>query len=448
MHICRSNHKNLSLYEHSFCNAHAMIGMGWKVLSESIKGAVSPRRFAFAMKLLGVSPQDEQSYLENGEIFKKVFHGETRFSSSPRDSGIFYLLDSQSDEKVGVFKIGRKRAASELSARKLLTRLGLSAQAISGVFCAIKSPNLKHSEPIVEDLWNGNVKVYLDNKKRSVPSKVVGILEPYLCGSASGDLLAYALTVVASLAIGLRDGKRDGLSRNFRLIDFEDNMPARLDPNGDAINVSSAATHLPFLEEPFSFSYLTESQMEILVKLTQKWDLEQIRAHLQKEKLCYQDHIAEEAECGQRLVDEGNAHVEIEDQPLNPLYEQNRQSGRLYSDSQIAACLLRLERLKTCLARAYEDNCTLRPLDLVFAVDPFFHAQWHMAEKMKANCDHLSQKVKQAWHGFSNERIFEVIGLYSPSASGMSFSKPDDFCHDVCSYGKKQEISQLVAAIS
>src|SRR5262249_43119569 len=77
----------------------------------------------------------------------------------------------------------------------------------------------------------------------------VGILQPYLYpkGDEISPLQFFLMTMTA-LAFGLRDGKQDTYSHST-LIDVEESMPTRPDPNKADSTKSITQTHLPSLDE-------------------------------------------------------------------------------------------------------------------------------------------------------------------------------------------------------
>jgi hypothetical protein len=330
------------------------------------------------------------------------------------DTGIYFLQDAHNQD-IGVFKLGRKRAAIELLVRKVAHLTGLGEHTTAGLFCAVKDFEgggiEDEDELITETLWNGFTKIYcerpsdeesecsddLDTRQTSlffesadesesceIPESVdkahkvvVGILEPYLPHpQTEAPLLEFTRMTLLSLIVGLRDAKKSGYSGSVQF-DVEDSFPLWIDPPN--AGECPAATDLRYLTDDLrAQTPLNPGDLRSLAALVSRWDIDALIGQLSQETIAYPDaFVEEEDEADDDCVfedGEGNyACLETRDShPINGVLDlwHNNPERKILKEQQLEALRLRMSRAKECILTAAQSFCLLAPIDLVFAVDP------------------------------------------------------------------------------
>lgn len=355
-----------------------------------------------AFKNLGINANDEEGRREILQILEKVRHGSARWFPSPKDPGVYFIYKidggpkdiertslgiktslergnpSERMEPVAVFKVGSKRANIEIFVRDIATKLGLEDVACPGIFYAQQRPDLslwqEDDKQLSEDLWSGATKFYVDQDLRD-DAHVVGILEPFigqLSRQAELRRSQYIKITVFALAIGLRDAHSDNVLS--KLIDVEECMPVRLDP--DARESATPATHLPFLADPICEECIGETACTYLKELVSRWNVDLICDEISKIKISFPDIVSECSDSfkpGVVYYDENYVKVtgDYESEP-DDLFERQPLNGKnlVFSDHQIGALKIRLERLKSIILTKINPETNLR--DIVDLFDPFY----------------------------------------------------------------------------
>ena len=411
--------------------AYESIADRWNSSVQALQTRQNARVFGRTLCQLGIQEGDEKAVVQARALFEKIVNSKTKVSASSHDSGVYFLYaeSDKGDRPVGAFKVGLRRAANELFARAFACQLHLEDHAVCGVLAAFENPDWTRVEQTVEELWNGHEKRYL-SRKLSGKSVITGILEPWLepnDEARSHDIIGFTRMVIVALALGLRDAKPDGYRYGYCLVDLEDHMPARLDPLSDE-QAACAATHLPLLSSPLSEQTIPTSAVLSLGELAQEWNLETIETFLRSYNRALTDDKVERCKPGERGTDEGGLPFSVHKMPPHPVdgfRSVEAPAQALFSKEQVAACLMRLQRVRSCLSESIAADRPLRPLDIVFSVDPFYAKQYQHASCMKA-AKHVDQKVQRFWFGFARERVFEILGLVPSSKCVFKPSAPMD----------------------
>ncbi len=365
-----------------------------------------PQEFSRLLPLLGgVSGQGKTE-----ELALQIFQNLAALRAEKADEQYMgvYFIGSSLEKNDFVFKVGAKRACMETLVAKHAHWMGLGDHTVSGLYCVLQNspsevlsrkdsaiglsddefsqggfsdeaPSIKEEssskkEPLlIEELCNGFEKEYL-----ALPEFSVGIIEPYLEESGDVDpLLSYAKMIMLSLAIGLRDGKSDGLKKHT-LFDVEDCYPVRIDPvyeRGDEMN-QIAATDLAFLENPFARTLLNQKQIKELVSIVEPWDVfDLVSTHIANESVLYPDRIAEKTVENAKGIDEtGCEFVSVRGfaHKINQ-YLRIELDKTILNSSQKIATMTRMNRLRDFILAKASQGKTFTPMDTVYAVDPFFH---------------------------------------------------------------------------
>jgi hypothetical protein len=306
-------------------------------------------------------------------------------------TGIFRLHDERHNS-VAVFKIGSRRAATEILASELAHKIGLGDHFITGTFCAMES--LPKSPELLIQLWNGKFAEY-----SLKPKLMVGIIEEYatdefLPGVSQHE--AFVKMVTLALSIGLRDAKTDGITKNsFRIFDADQCFPRRFQPIlTDASSAvkelaeQPAMTDLQFLAD---YKALAETKLpqDLIAKMkaiVSKWDLDEIKKFLQNQPIRFPDVKAEN---GEKRDDSGSKITIIDDpEELQQLCDkisvlegfENKMpvfaelsfkltDNMLHAD-QISATLERMKRVKNFFAEIAGPDSTC--IDLIKESDPYW----------------------------------------------------------------------------
>lgn len=407
------------------------IGAIWARLKQITKIAeASP-----LMEKLGVCKTDRDAQRDLLPILRIIFAGNVEIKPSTEDSGIYFL--SKNGEKFAVFKVGEKRARTELLARKIAHRAGLEKYAIPGIACTIQYPEFLQDEPVQVELFNGNVAVFSNsdnpedeeeedyneavssqNDHVEDPYSVTGILEPYISEEHPVDSVEdFAGLITFALLIGLRDGKLDGML-NGQLIDLEDIMPARVIPE-QGFNTNVAATHLPLLQHDLAKAPIPIATLQKLLLLISD-SLPAVAEELAQETVDIADLAAESLAVKDQTPDElghlgwtdGGCPIRVElpkkIMDKYPIIEVGSQDALLLTDEQIGAFSYRVLQLRAVLERCSKSGESLRSIDLVFAVDPFYQMHWN------------------ALQDFDRLPVAQVVGRFTPEESDRAQWSPEE----------------------
>lgn len=129
---------------------------------------------AESLPLTGISSSDKEAIQKLQKLIKELKDKSLIFQPQ-KDSGTFYVRINQTSEPIAVFKIGRKRARMEILCRAVAHEIGLGDKIIPGAFYSTEmiQEMPKSKEAVSEELWNGNVKVYLSNNVRQKTQRKV-----------------------------------------------------------------------------------------------------------------------------------------------------------------------------------------------------------------------------------------------------------------------------------
>lgn len=120
---------------------------------------------------LGIESQDLQAEESLKLLISNINKLQVRILPSATSSGV-YTVEAKEEKStqyrnLAVFKIGHKRAAIELQARKLAFKLGLEQHVIPSCFAALENPDLFAEEDVSEALWNGKEKIFVKNSTKT-----------------------------------------------------------------------------------------------------------------------------------------------------------------------------------------------------------------------------------------------------------------------------------------
>lgn len=316
-----------------------------------------------------------------------------------------YYLKNKNNEPRAVFKLGEKKAAMEVLARKAAHLLSLESHIPPSMYFAMQNLDVnpilmpKISESPYSDtsrfsteeeegeasrtlLWDGSAAVYLqqplsEQEETEFRSAVFGVLQPYIPTTemSQPDLARLVLTCLALL---IRDVNQLGIIGAVS-IDNEYSFTAdSKEPNLPAI------TDLPFLD-----AYTEELDIPMrkgeLQQIVASWNVKNIIKILSKEPLQYFDshlnHTEEEAPVSEGYLETALEGTKEEPYVLNVDYldEEINPDSTVLLKEQIATLQARLQALKTFFARTSE-LFTIK--DLIFAIDPQAHL-YYEASKLK-----------------------------------------------------------------
>jgi hypothetical protein len=204
---------------------------------------------------------------------------------------------------------------------------------------------------------------------------VVGTVQPFLDKQPEADLFNFALLTIFALALGLRDGKKDGMIGST-WFDIDDCMHCRLDPSKLD---DPAALDLPYLDnDRRTDQYLTLDQVAQLNEIVSKWNILDVMLTLSSQRILFHDSYAEEMDADDTGIDEGGCTIRIESPyplhiingELNHLDEHNPDGKVLLSD-QSNTCMERLIRIKDFIKSSHFKREMFTPQQLVDSVDPY-----------------------------------------------------------------------------
>lgn len=381
----------------------------------AMKSLHDPKDLETCLIPLGLCPGDSLACRQMTPLLQALNTRSFSLISKPNvDTGIYFLQDDDNQD-IGVFKLGRKRAAIELLVRKVAHLTHLGEHTTAGLFCAVE--NFEgggigdEDELIAETLWNGFTKIYcnraseeesecsddIDTRQASIvfesveastsselPERVdkvnkvvVGILEPYLPHSeAEAPLLEFTRMTLLSLVVGLRDAKKSGYRGSVQF-DVEDSFPLWIDP--PRTQSGPAATDLRYLTDDLrAHTPLNPEDLSALTALVSSWDINAIIEQLSQETIAYPDTLVEdedEADDGCIFEDGEGNYACLETRDLHPINGSldlwhNNPERKVLKKPQLEATRLRMSRAKECILTSAQSSSPLAPIDLIFAVDP------------------------------------------------------------------------------
>lgn len=230
---------------------------------------------------------------------------------------------------------------------------------------------------------------------------VVGIVQPFLAPQETSSLYEYTLMTILALAIGLRDGKKNGYEGST-LFDVEDCMPRRIDPVviQGKIEQTVSALDLPFFDKDVrTIQVLTEDETNRLADLVQKWNISTIIHKLYKMKIFAEDQAAEKLPVKNDGFDDGNCLVSVE-APVHPhlingLFDHlhDNPKKRALTVEQLDACDTRLHRIRDFIMGCKIKKQPLSPQALYFAVDPYGKVVFDLIKRSPSLPSELDQLI-------------------------------------------------------
>ncbi len=277
---------------------------------------------------------------------------------------------------------------------------------------------------------------------------VVGIVQPFLQESEEASTYDYTLMTMFALAIGLRDGKKDGY-KGSTFFDVEDCFPIRMDPvfTPGVIEKSASAIDLPYLDQDVrTNTSLSLEEVSKLADMVQHWKINKIIQELGRLKIQYEDKSAEKMKDASKGLDEGNCPVQVvKGQPphlinghLNHLTEEN-QKRRILLPDQLEACNTRLQRMRDFIVSRAMMQKSFTPRELVHAVD-----RWgKIYEEAIHHSPSLPREVDRV---LKTEGTFHITGRKSPDDVKVDIGK-DAYREHSATTPPTPPLSRLVAAL-
>lgn len=307
-------------------------------------------------------------------------------------SGV-YFLENKQREKIAVFKIGSRRAATEILASEVAHRIGLGDHFINGTFCVLEKPPTSLA-PLLVQLWNSNFAEYTLN-----PKLIVGIIEEFASDETSNEREqeAFLKMVTLALSIGLRDAKKDGITKgSFRIFDADQCFPRRLDPifgqtpdssAARELSVQPAATDLQFLAdyEELANKPIPQDLVKTMREIANSWDFNDIEQFLKNQPIRFADEMAEagknkdDTTAKMTIIDDPDELIELSDKinilsgfnNKKPIFKdlEFKSKDNMLTPDQINATIMRMTRIQKFFNDiGPESTC----IDLVKAVDPYW----------------------------------------------------------------------------
>jgi hypothetical protein len=315
-------------------------------------------------------------------------------------TGVYFF--SKQGRKFAVFKVGEKRAQTELLVRKVAHKIGLEEHAIPGIFCTLANPKFPKEE-IITELWNGkekhfesdncskgqsyNQEVRDENFGVEEPYTLTGILEPFI-SPPEKEITVREMARMTALAIllGFRDAKSDGMAGAV-FFDVEDCMPLRLLPSpSQSPDNRVASLHLPYLESALANEPISRETLEELAQILNKDGLDkELATELRREKISFADLDSEAVVPAD--WDHGNCPVKIENSinimESHPTIDLKK-TDRMLSEKQLLAFQQRFNRLRDFLNSCVEAESCPTPLDMVCNVDEMYQSHLNLLLSQKS----------------------------------------------------------------
>jgi hypothetical protein len=219
---------------------------------------------------------------------------------------------------------------------------------------------------------------------------------------------------MAALAIGLRDAKEDGGIINDILIDVEDCMPNRLDaPKTTHWTQLAAATHLPYLDtNPNSQIAISHEELKMMATLVASWDIDKIISEISQETIQFKDESAEQLKG--TGIDDGGCHIKILKATKQLIDDKttDRLANKVFSNEQLAACTLRLERMKAFINKQALEKNPFTAIELVLAIDldaKKFYDRLVPGSSLRASTERTR----------TTSGRFHIIGKQTPVSAGI-----------------------------
>ncbi len=290
--------------------AHVRLGNIYSRISDlTQEGERIPKAL---FKKIGGCPKD---HTELSRLCRAAVCDKTRLLPST-DPGIFFVftdtdnVDFKTQRKAnevlkqirlgtvvpdGVFKVGRKRAQIEIAVRHMSHLFALQNHSIPGVFAAVKMPELPKewdfdTNCLIEDLWNGDKKVFHPATKNG---HVIGIFESFEPNSfkelsKEEKIQSFAELVTLGVIIGIRDGKKENI-KNDKFIDVEECFPARLDPSPKQ-KIFKASINFPVvIDHEIAKERIPKQILISLYRKLDKVDLIKVLQGMDKQGISFRD---------------------------------------------------------------------------------------------------------------------------------------------------------------
>lgn len=444
---------------HAYEKIGEIFAKGISLLSET--EPARSEEFSKLFSSIGIDPNDKGAIRTLQSLLSECAKEDLVMVRTP-DTGVFHIRrkieNEQTFRNVAVFKIGAKRAAMEILMRRFSWLLGLEKQMVPCMYCAASDPDIKYGnreEDTVEELWNGNVKRFMNSlfpersssfssteedsldeeeipdcfsaysvkKIENTSSVVIGVVQPFLYPKESkDDLSEFILMSILACAIGLRDGKKDGYIHNT-WIDVEDCMPMRIDPeiSKEGMQKTASAFDLPYLDEDKRADIkLSLEKIHSIAKTVKNWNIPEIIKTLSEQKILFYDPIAENMKLKQRGFDDGNCPVKIEEPKSHAINGHLKidlsTHSQILTPMQLDACGKRLERLKDYILKCSSEGHQFSAKNLVFSVDKHLHAYYKTV---------MSPSISKStlFGPFDRCGVFSLLGRVSPIKMGLKISK-------------------------
>lgn len=372
-------------------------------------------------------PSQESAHLISAKIkepLKRLSHFESAFDKSPLSAMTFNNSEEESSstdkktppsspKKLQASPKSQKNNSDSTKSTSYITSSKRSTSPLKNILRQIEMPHSDDEEyPIAEP--------------EITASAVVGLVQPFLSDRKEATLYEFTLMTLFALAIGLRDGKKDGY-KGSEWFDVEDAFPIRIDPTWtpEKIKKSPSALDLPYLDkDPRTLASLSPEQVSNLAAIVENWNIDKIIESLKSLKIRYRDTSAEKLPKRTKGKDEGGCRINIKSPDphlinghLNHLSSAN-DGYRIFLPSQLDACRTRLQRLKEYILKCSAQKQTFTPQDLVHCVDPWGKIyQQTILSSPKLNKFIDSRLAK--------EGIYHLIGQLSPDSSKVNVPSKD-----------------------
>ncbi len=443
---------------HAYEKIGEIFAKGISLLSET--EPARSEEFSKLFASIGIDPNDKNAIGTMQSLLSECAKEDLVMVRTP-DTGVFHIRKKIENEQifrnVAIFKIGAKRAAMEILMRRFSWLLGLEKQMVPCMYCAASDPDIKYGnvEDTVEELWNGNVKRFMNSlipdrsssfssteedslddedipdcfsaysvkKIENTSSVVIGVVQPFLYPKESNDdLLEFILMSILACAIGLRDGKKDGYIHNT-WIDVEDCMPMRIDPeiSKEGMQRTASAFDLPYLDGDKRVDIkLPLDKIHSIAQTVKNWNIPEMLKTLSEQKILFYDPIAENMKLKQQGFDDGNCPVKIEKLKSHAINGHLKidvsTHSQILTPMQLEACGKRLERLKDYILKCSSEGHPFSAKNLVFSVDKHLHAYYKTVMSPSISKTTLFQH-------FDRHGVFSLLGRVAPKKFGLKISK-------------------------
>jgi len=323
------------------------------------------------LKALGVDLEDTTAHELLGSMLE-AFKDPTQLQAAPLSSehpdivSFNKISTAGKTIRIALFKLGRRRAATELAVRRIAQSLNLPEASVPGMFCAYSDLHPKDLLHESEELWNGLEKRFKREKKSEaeklealagipeIPTAPklyyrVGILVPHISlPTTTYTPKTLMQQTLFSIVIGLQDGKEANFV-NGMLVDADEVMPSWYEPSKEHPSISC---HLAFLDCPMANLPIEAEALEYFKYLVASWDIDKIIAQASEACLDVIDPICEQQTKGWEGYDEGGYYVKLSKSSFLTRRTAVDEKSPLFTPDQMHAFKQRLLRLKTFILSA------------------------------------------------------------------------------------------------